>query len=85
MMPEARHATVTRPDRAITCRLNHTAVGRYVAGMGSDSGNGGDRDDILRQVERLKRTPMQFSCLGMSLCTIGLIAALLLLAWLLLR
>lgn len=38
-------------------------------------------DEILQEVERLKRAPVSFRCLGMSLTTILLILGILLLLW----
>lgn len=42
-------------------------------------------EEILREVERLKREPIQFRCLGMSLGTLVLAALLIWLLWHILR
>lgn len=42
-------------------------------------------DEILREVERLKREPMRFKCFGMSFGLLVIVLALALLLWWLLR
>ena len=50
-----------------------------VAGPGRKLPTGSE--EILREVERLKREPIQFRCLGMSLGTLALAALLIWLLW----